>query len=97
MTLEYELLAQLIDKNDCRYDHNGKCQEHSLHSFPCPHERAKLLLANPKDESALEAQRDALLAALEAIQKWDRYFGNVSVITKNQAEAAIAMAKGNQP
>lgn len=37
----YELLDELVEPDDCRYDHHGKCQSHNLHSAPCPHERAK--------------------------------------------------------
>ena len=37
------LLADLIDPDTCRLDHNGFCQAHFCHP-PCPHERAKRLL-----------------------------------------------------
>lgn len=44
------LLDELTDADDCQYDHHGNCQAHSLHSKPCPHERAKKILRNrPKE------------------------------------------------
>lgn len=39
-----KLLNELTDDSECRYDHHGYCQEHSLGSYPCPHERAKKLI-----------------------------------------------------
>lgn len=39
------LLAELVDTDPCQFDHNGRCQAHSLHSAPCPHARAKEVLA----------------------------------------------------
>lgn len=39
------LIADLTDDGPCRYDHNGYCQGHSLDPKPCPHERAKRVLA----------------------------------------------------
>lgn len=41
------VLEDLIDSEACSYDHHGYCQSHSLHEKPCPHERAKKLLAKP--------------------------------------------------
>ena len=38
------LLYELVDPDDCRYDHHGYCQAHDLHENPCPHGRAKSLL-----------------------------------------------------
>lgn len=38
------LMMFFIDSNPCKYDHNGLCQEHSLHKNPCPHETAKKML-----------------------------------------------------
>jgi hypothetical protein len=43
------LLAEFVDPDPCRYDHDDDCQGHSLHSRPCPHERAKLLLGNGEE------------------------------------------------
>lgn len=39
------LLADLVDPDPCWLDHHGYCQAHGLHSPPCPHARAKELLA----------------------------------------------------
>lgn len=41
------LLSELVDPDDCWHDHNGLCQAHSLDPAPCPHARAKTLLATP--------------------------------------------------
>jgi hypothetical protein len=38
------LVDELVDDEDCCYDHHGYCQAHSLQAKPCPHERAKALL-----------------------------------------------------
>ncbi len=40
-----ELLGELVDTSDCRYDHHGYCQAHKLDPRPCPNERAITLLA----------------------------------------------------
>lgn len=40
------LVRDLVDADDCWYDHHGYCQGHSLHEKPCPHERAKALLVH---------------------------------------------------
>lgn len=40
------LVREFIDPHGCQYDHDGNCQAHSLHAAPCPHERAKRLLAD---------------------------------------------------
>lgn len=39
------LVEELIDPDPCWFDHHGYCQAHKLHEKPCPHERAKDLLA----------------------------------------------------
>ena len=39
-----ELIGELIDSEECRYDHENYCQSHSLHEYPCPHARAKKML-----------------------------------------------------
>lgn len=39
------LLEELLDDSPCHYDHHGKCQAHSLHEKPCPHEKGKQMLA----------------------------------------------------
>lgn len=39
-----ELLIELTDEGDCRYDHHGYCQAHSLDTDPCPHSRSKTLI-----------------------------------------------------
>lgn len=38
------LLIELTDEDDCRYDHHGYCQAHSLDTAPCPHSRSKTLI-----------------------------------------------------
>jgi hypothetical protein len=43
------LMAELVFEDDCSYDHHGYCQAHALQSRPCPHERAKRLLAAPEE------------------------------------------------
>lgn len=43
-----ELVRELVDDGPCHYDHHGQCQGHSLHDRPCPHSRAKELLAGGK-------------------------------------------------
>ena len=41
-----ELIQDFIFENDdCSYDHHGHCQAHNLDDKPCPHERAKKMLA----------------------------------------------------
>jgi hypothetical protein len=49
---ERALLRELIDTGDCYYDHHGYCQAHALQPRPCPHERAKALLASKAEEPA---------------------------------------------
>lgn len=39
-----QLLARLVDQDDCQYDMNNACQAHGLDQRPCPHELAKNLL-----------------------------------------------------
>lgn len=39
------LIEDLADDGPCHYDHHGYCQGHSLDPKPCPHERAKRVLA----------------------------------------------------
>lgn len=39
-----ELLGELVDPDDCWFDHHGYCQAHNLQEKPCPHERARDLL-----------------------------------------------------
>jgi hypothetical protein len=41
-----ELIRELTDPDPCCYDHHGLCLAHSLDRDPCPHERAKALLAS---------------------------------------------------
>lgn len=38
------LIEELTDFDLCRYDHHGKCQSHSPHERPCPHEMAQKVL-----------------------------------------------------
>jgi hypothetical protein len=38
------LLIELTDEDDCRYDHHGYCQAHSLDIAPCPHSRSRTLI-----------------------------------------------------
>ena len=44
------IIKDLIDIDECMYDHHGYCQTHSGDLNPCPHERAKLLLNKLKRE-----------------------------------------------
>ena len=40
------LLREMVDPDDCQYDHHGYCQTHGWTAdTPCPHSRAKILLA----------------------------------------------------
>lgn len=44
-----QLLADLVDPDDCWFDHNGDCQAHGYGIEPgdiCPHEAAKQLLGS---------------------------------------------------
>ena len=41
-----DLIEEFVDDDPCQYDMHGYCQAHSLHSKPCPHERAKEMLPN---------------------------------------------------
>jgi hypothetical protein len=51
------LLRELVFDNDpCDYDHNGACQAHNLHDAPCPHARAKELLATQTSTDTTPAQ-----------------------------------------
>ncbi|MEV1245129.1 hypothetical protein [Nonomuraea sp. NPDC049750] len=47
-----ELVRELADDGPCHYDHHDQCQGHSLDYRPCPHARAKELLAalDPKED-----------------------------------------------
>lgn len=38
------LLAELVDPEECWYDHHGLCQAHGLDPAPCPHTRARQIL-----------------------------------------------------
>ena len=41
-----EIMAELTDPDECWYDHHGYCQAHYwMDPSPCPHLRAKNLLA----------------------------------------------------
>lgn len=42
-----ELLSELVDPDDCWFDHHGGCQAHgflSLNGQTCPHAEAKAIL-----------------------------------------------------
>lgn len=39
------LISELHDDEPCRYDHDDACQSHGSAPRPCPHERARELLA----------------------------------------------------
>jgi hypothetical protein len=39
------LITEFVSPDACQYDHHGYCQAHSLDPAPCPHERARGLLA----------------------------------------------------
>lgn len=47
-----QLLADLVDPDDCWFDHHGGCQAHGYldleQGLLCPHEEAKRLLAEHK-------------------------------------------------
>ena len=38
------LLRELVDTDDCWFDHNGDCQAHGFFDGPCAHEQAKQFL-----------------------------------------------------
>lgn len=40
-----DLIGELTDPAECSYDHDDHCQAHGLDERPCPHERAKAVLA----------------------------------------------------
>lgn len=40
-----DLIEELTDEDDCWFDHHGCCQAHGLADPPCPHARAKALVA----------------------------------------------------
>lgn len=57
-----QLLADLVDPDDCWFDHHGGCQAHGYLDLEpgllCPHEEAKRLLVEHKViESALNGIR----------------------------------------
>ena len=35
------LLGEIVDDEDCQYDHHGYCQTHNLGERPCVFERAR--------------------------------------------------------
>ena len=43
LSLAFEILGDIVDSNECKYDHHGNCQEHGWtnDSISCPHKRAK--------------------------------------------------------
>ncbi|MFI2663382.1 hypothetical protein [Micromonospora carbonacea] len=47
------LIADLVDPDPCSFDHHGYCQAHAWFETdpPCPHERAKKLLADQGEVS----------------------------------------------
>lgn len=45
------LLRALVDPSECRYDHHGYCQTHTLDDAPCPHSRGRDLLARLDQEA----------------------------------------------
>lgn len=50
-----KLIAELVDPDDCQYDHNDLCQTHGCSERPCPHERAKRWLAEYPATPATES------------------------------------------
>jgi uncharacterized Zn finger protein (UPF0148 family) len=53
-----EIVSDLGERDPCRLDHHGYCQEHDwFDASPCPHKRAKEFLAK-MDENA-KRRRDA--------------------------------------
>jgi hypothetical protein len=53
-----EIVSDLGERDPCRLDHHGYCQEHDwFNEGPCPHKRAKEFLAK-MDENA-KRRRDA--------------------------------------
>lgn len=66
------ILEDLVDRDECSYDHHGYCQAHGWFEVDpiCPHARAKTLLASPQAEhpqtgSAVDSVFAALLHELE--------------------------------
>lgn len=42
----YEVLKDMVDENDCSFDHHGYCQEHGWSDeSECPNSRAKKVIA----------------------------------------------------
>lgn len=62
----YDLIGQLADSEECRYDHHGKCQEHWLHEKPCPHGVAPATSPDLKLQRVVEPGAEA---------KWSCEFG----------------------
>lgn len=54
-----EIVEDLVDEDDCWYDHHGYCQAHGwMATEPsCPHMRAKTLLGRLSGEEATDAGR----------------------------------------
>jgi len=50
LALAFDFIADFVDEESCRYDHNNHCQEHGWYddtgdpNFRCPHQRAKEFL-----------------------------------------------------
>jgi hypothetical protein len=49
------ILADLVDPDPCRLDHDGDCQTHAwFGDDECPHARAKRLLSSSDDDDRTE-------------------------------------------
>ncbi len=47
-----DIINDLVDPDNCQYDHNGDCQAHGwFNDVECPHSRAKRALADLKGGS----------------------------------------------
>jgi len=46
------IIIDLIDEDDCYFDHHGYCQAHGWpdKGFTCPHARGKMLLKELKED-----------------------------------------------
>lgn len=75
------VVEDLIDEDECSYDHHGYCQAHSWFETdpPCPHSRAKKLLSG--DGPGVDEVSDALRCARAVIQaEYDSVLSCVCVI-----------------
>lgn len=45
ITIPYALLVELVDPDECRYDHHDYCQTHNLGERPCEHAIGQAIIA----------------------------------------------------